>query len=103
MSLGTPFSRKARPLTPPTVAPSLMASESAGVVTLDWTASNKTGSAGFAYRVSVDSGAGFGTLTTTQLLTAIGSIGSGTYHYKITPYNDAGDGPVSNTETIVIP
>lgn len=102
-ALGLPFVRKAGPLTPPTLAPSLMVSESGGVATLDWTASNKTGSAGFAYRVSRDSGGGFGLITTTQALSYNDSLGTGTYHYKITPYNDAGDGLDSNTETIVIP
>lgn len=102
-ALGLPFVRKAGPLTPPTLAPVLIAEESGGSAVLDWTASNKSTTAGFAYRVSRDDGSGFVQVTTTQNLSYNDSPEGGTYDYKITPYNDAGDGPDSNIETVVIP
>lgn len=108
-ALGLPFVRKAGPLTPPTLAPVLMVISSfmSTMAALDWTASNKTGSAGFGYRIDRDiDGGGFAELTTTTDLSyndnVPGAAGE-TYTYRITPYNAAGDGPASNDSSVVLP
>ncbi len=97
------------PLTPPTVAPVLtvtaeLGSETAG---LEWTASNKTSSAGFGYDVELNiDGLGWNNLGFTTNLyfadTQSGAAGE-TYTYRVTPYNDAGEGPVSNEASVVLP
>ena len=97
---------------PPSLAPVLMAFASAELGTyiadLDWTASNRTGSAGFAYQiwVSLDGGS-------YSLLDSVGpstlsyshdaSPTGGTYSYYIKPINDVGEGPSSNAASVVLP
>ena len=95
---------------PPSVAPVLVVSADLGsyVANLEWTASNRTGSAGFAYQIWVDvDGGGY------SLLTSVGpgtlsynhdaSPTAGTYSYYIKPINDAGEGPSSNAASVVLP
>jgi hypothetical protein len=96
-------------LTPPSVAPVLdvLADLGSPTAELTWTASNKTSSAGFAYKVEVDiDGGGFAEIiTTTDRLynDTEGSSAGETYTYRITPYNDAGEGPVSNDVSVILP
>lgn len=95
---------------PPSVAPVLVVSADLGsyVANLEWTASNRTGSAGFAYQIWVDvDGGGY------SLLTSVGpgtlsyaydaSPTAGTYSFYIKPINDAGEGPSSNAASVVLP
>lgn len=95
---------------PPSVAPVLVVSADLGsyVANLEWTASNRTGSAGFAYQIWADvDGGGY------SLLTSVGpgtlsynhdaSPTAGTYSYYIKPINDAGEGPSSNAASVVLP
>ena len=96
-------------LTPPRTAPVLIvtAELASSTANLSWTASNKTTSPGFGYKIEIDiDGAGFNTLDYTTSLTynddhptATGQ----TFSYRITPYNDAGEGPSSNTAGVVLP
>jgi len=96
-------------LTPPTVAPVLALSIEFGgySVTLDWTASNKTGSAGFGYKAysSPDNSAFTefydGTNQSANFDAALGR--EGMWYFKVIPYNDAGDGPESNIASVEIP
>lgn len=95
---------------PPSVTPVLTVSADLGsyVANLDWTASNRTGSAGFAYQiwVSLDGGS-------YSLLDSVGpstlsyahdaSPTGGTYSYYIKPINDVGEGPSSNAASVVLP
>ena len=98
-------------LTPPSVAPVLTVSADFGSTTanLEWTASNKTGSAGFVYDVyrSIDGGgpALIATRSAAQLSYDDSNPGASgeTYEYYIIPKNDAGEGPSSNTASIVLP
>lgn len=99
----------AGPLTPPTVAPVLSVSAELGSNTanLTWTASNKASSAGFGYEIEVNiNSAGWGAVTTTTGLsynyTASSPAGE-TYAFRITPYNDAGEGPSSNAASVILP
>lgn len=96
-------------LTPPTVAPVLSVSAEFGSSTanLSWTASNKTGSAGFGYKIDFNiNSSGWNLATTTTSLSydyvTDGTI-PGTYAFRITPYNVAGDGPVSNEASVLLP
>lgn len=77
------------------------------VAALSWTASDKTTSPGFYYDVEVDiDGGGYSSLTTTTNLTyndTQGTAGGETYTYRITPHNDYGGGPSSNTVGVVLP
>lgn len=98
-------------LTPPTVAPVLTVSADVGSTNafLEWTASNKTGSAGFGYNVYLQINAD------PELLIFIGgpldltyideqpSAAGETYAYRVVPFNDAGEGPSSNTASVVLP
>jgi hypothetical protein len=96
-------------LSPPTVAPVLTYDPpmlGSFIVDLFWTASNKTSSAGFGYRVYMQyNGGGFNAIeTTTNLTTAFnGDPNAGTYDFRIVPFNDAGEGPSSNTASVVLP
>lgn len=96
-------------LTPPTVAPVLSVTADVGGWTafLTWSASNKTGSAGFGYRIEVNVNSGGWSLatTTTSLTYDYVTDGTlpGTYAFRITPYNNAGDGPVSNEASVILP
>lgn len=95
------------PLTPPTVAPVLIASASNVTGVLDWTASDKTSSSGFAYRIELSiASESFNPInSTTQLFYADqhNDANGETYTYRVTPYNAAGDGPTSNTASIILP
>lgn len=98
-------------LTPPTVAPVLVVSADLGSTTanLAWTPSNKTGSAGFVYDVyrSIDGGGQslIATRSAAQLTYDDPNPGASgeTYEYFIIPKNDAGEGPSSNTASVVLP
>lgn len=96
-------------LSPPTVAPVLSYDPpmlGSFIVDLFWTASNKTSSAGFGYRVYMQyNGGGFNAIETTTSLTTDfdGSPNAGTYEFRIVPFNDAGEGPSSNTVSVVLP
>jgi hypothetical protein len=96
-------------LSPPTIAPVLMVTTELGsdVAALSWTASDKATSSGFYYDVEVDiDGGGYGSLTTTTSLTYNDTQGTAvgeTYTYRITPHNDYGGGPSSNTVGVVLP
>lgn len=96
-------------LTPPSVAPVLVVTAELGSQTanLVWTASNKTGSAGFGYKIELNiDGAGYNQINTTTVPNyndvRTGTSGE-TYTYRVTPYNDAGEGPVSNEASVVLP
>lgn len=96
---------------PPSVAPVLVVSAAefgSYIANLEWTASNRTGSAGFAYQIWMDiDGGGY------SLLTSVGSgtlsyaydasPTAGTYSFYIKPINDAGEGPSSNAASVVLP
>lgn len=98
-----------RGLTPPTLAPVLAVSAQPESVEaeLAWTASNKTDSLGFGYRIFRDvSGNGFAELATTSSLFYINEAAAAAgelYNYYIEPYNDAGNGPSSNVASVVLP
>jgi len=96
-------------LLPPSVAPILDVQTTLGSyeASLTWTASNRTGSPGFGYKVEVDiDGGGFNEIVTTANLfytDTQGSAAGETYAYRITPYNDYGEGPSSNEAGVVLP
>ena len=97
--------------TPPTVAPVLTVDADLGsyYANLSWTASNKTSSAGFGYNIfrSID-GIGPTIISTTGPSTLSyndhnpGAAGE-LYEYFVTPKNDAGEGPSSNTASVILP
>ena len=96
-------------LTPPSVAPVLTATSSLGsyVAVLEWTASNKTVSPGFQYVVYFQVGAnpeGVATYTTdlTYNFEDLGATGE-LYNFRVVPENSAGEGPSSNTASVVLP
>lgn len=110
LGLTLPFSSfGAVALTPPTVAPVLTADVAFGgyEVTLEWTASNKTGSAGFSYAVETSrDGSSFNRDALTTLLSYVFSVSvgdEGAWYFRVVPYNDAGDGPSSNVVSVTIP
>lgn len=96
-------------LTPPSLAPILTAdvASMSYVVSLEWTASNKTDSPGFNYQLYTSrDGVTFITDATTNALfydynVSVGDEGS--WYFKIVPLNDAGNGPASNIATAYIP
>lgn len=97
-------------LTPPSVAPVLTVSATSIGSTdalLEWTASNKTSSAGFQYAVylQIDSSPESIITYTTSLVYVDNrpSAAGETYKYRIVPENDAGEGPSSNTASVVLP
>lgn len=94
--------------TPPTLAPVLAAIASLGSTTADltWTASNKTGSPGFGYKVYGGIAPTFSLLITTTSLSYgadYPAAAGETYSFYVIPSNDAGDGPSSNTASVVLP
>jgi len=107
--LATIFSRIG-PVAPtaPSLPPVLIVSADLASTTanLAWTASNKTGSPGFGYRVYSGSSP-FGSLlsTTTGLSYDATSVflTSGNYSFYVVPFNDVGEGPSSNTASVVLP
>lgn len=95
---------------PPSVAPVLVVSADLGsyVANLEWTASNRTGSAGFAYQIWMDvDGGGYSLLTSvgpsTLSYSYDASPTAGTYSFYIKPINDVGEGPSSNAASVVLP
>lgn len=96
-------------LTPPSVAPVLTASTTPGAYSaiLEWTASNKTSSPGFQYVIYVTIGtnpegiAGYSTdlVFFYEDLAATGDE----YFFRVVPENNAGEGPSSNTASVVLP
>jgi hypothetical protein len=111
-ALGLPFVRKAGPLTPPTVAPVLMvdAEPLSVMASLDWTFAGSTSSPGFGFRIYIDvNSGGFTELTTvsaatfTATHTQVPTPEGETYTFKVTAFNDAGEGPESNAAGVVLP
>lgn len=96
-------------LTPPTVAPVLVVSANIEPQTanLEWTASNKTSSSGFGYKIELNiDGAGYNEINTTTVPNyddiRTGTAGE-TYTYRVRPYNAAGNGPYSNEASVILP
>lgn len=96
-------------LLPPSVAPVLDVQTELGSdeASLTWTASNRTGTAGFSYQVQMDvNGGGYSVISTTTSLfftdARSGAAGE-TYTYRIIPFNDYGEGPASNAVGVVLP
>lgn len=93
--------------TAPTLAPvlSVFADPESTVAELSWTASNKTTSPGFGYKIErADEGLSFAQIATTTATTYDDdSPGSGTFYYRVTPFNSAGEGPVSNEANVLLP
>lgn len=96
-------------LVAPTMAPVLDVQTSLGSTeaSLTWTASNKIYSSGFGYKVEVDiDGGGYSVLgtTTNRFYTddQVSAAGE-TYTYRITPFNDYGEGPNSNEVGVALP
>lgn len=92
----------------PGLAPVLMVSADLASQTanLDWTASNQTGSPGFGYKVYGGISPSFSLLTTTTGLSYDSTYGSSageTYSFYVVPFNNVGDGPSSNTASVVLP
>lgn len=108
--LGAGTSGSSGSLTPPTVAPVLTVDADLGsfIANLAWTPSNKTGSVGFGYNLY---GAPFPdpalliqTLGSTTLSTTFDPLDvGGLWNFYIIPFNDAGEGPSSNTASINLP
>jgi hypothetical protein len=96
-------------VTPPYIAPILDAQTTLGSdeASLTWTASNRTGSPGFGYKIELDiDGGGFNEIANTTNLfytDTQGSAAGETYTYRITPFNDYGEGPSSNEAGVVLP
>ncbi len=98
-------------LTPPSVAPVLTVEAEMGSTTanLSWTPSNKTGSAGFVYNVyrSIDGFVLMHIITLDASYLTYNDENSGAsgelYEYYIIPKNNAGEGPSSNTASVVLP
>lgn len=112
LGLGMALARSAGPdlgLTPPSLVPVLSVTAELGSQTanLEWTASNKTSSAGFGYKIELNiDGAGYNEINTTTNLfyddARTGTSGE-TYTYRVTPFNDAGNGPTSNEASVILP
>lgn len=92
-------------LTPPTLAPVLMVTADLGSYYADlaWTASNKTGSAGFGYHVYDGSDNLLATTTGLSHSEEYAGAAGETYSFYVVPFNDAGEGPSSNTADVVLP
>ena len=109
LSLGLPFSRVSEAEIAPGVAPALDVQTALGSdeASLTWTASNRTGSPGFGYKVEVDiDGGGFNERDTTTGLSYTDTQGTAngeTYTYRVTTFNDYGEGPSSNEVGVVLP
>jgi len=97
------------PNTAPTIAPVLVVNTQSGLsdAFLEWTASNKTSSAGFGYKIYVQIDSNPETLASTEgdnlsktlsFPTAAGE----TYAFRVVPFNGFGDGPSSNVYSVVL-
>ena len=111
LGLSLPFaSFGAAVLSPPTVAPVLTVSAELGsvIANLEWTPSNKTGSAGFGYNIELNfnnggwNNVGGGVTGLSFNYEDAGATGL-PYEFRVIPYNDAGNGPVSNIEGVILP
>lgn len=110
LTIGRPSSKVGEGvLTPPTVAPVLTVNADFNSTTalLSWTASDKTSSPGFAYRVWMRIDNGFesvilNTANTSDAYDVPGALYE-TYTFRVVPFNDAGDGPSSNTASVILP
>lgn len=111
LTIGKPSSKVGEGvLTPPTVAPVLTVSAdfTSYDALLQWTTSDKTGSSGFGYNIYrfVD-GAGPVLLTTVGNVLFYTDSNPGAYgqlyEYFVIPKNDAGEGPSSNTASVILP
>lgn len=116
LTLGRPSSKVGEgALTPPTVAPVLSVSADFGSSTanLSWTASDKTTSDGFAYLLfrkigsapvpGFDSPINYLSSSTLSYNDNVNDAAGDTYYYLIVPSNSAGDGPSSNTASVILP
>lgn len=110
LTLGRPSSQVGEgALTPPTVAPVLsgFAIFGSNTAELSWTTSDKIESPGFGYRVYVQKETdpeGVAGITTALLFNYSDLVATGeTYYFRVVPYNDAGDGPSSNTVSVILP
>lgn len=98
-------------LTPPTVAPVLTVEADLGsyIANLSWTASNKTGSPGFGYNIYRQvANASWELIDTVGAATLsysddLESSSPNVFRFYITPKNNAGEGPSSNTAVINLP
>lgn len=94
-------------LTPPTVAPMLAVTANFGSTTADlfWSASNKTSSPGFIYRIEYFNGSWVTAGSTTNLSDSVNfpSAAGETYTFRVIPLNDAGEGPSSNEASVILP
>jgi hypothetical protein len=74
---------------------------------LTWTASNRTGSPGFGYKIEVDvEGLGYTFIANTTNLfytDTQGTAAGESYNYRVTPFNDYGEGPSSNADGVILP
>lgn len=102
----------AAPPSPPTLAPVASVSSSIGSTTalVEWTASNKTFSAGFGYKVYLQINSDpeqlvYNEVGDTPLGTYYSNAGAAgeTYSFRVVPFNDAGNGPTSNTASTILP
>lgn len=96
-------------LTPPSVPPVLTVTAELGsqIANLQWTASNKSGTPGFGYKIELDiDGGGYSEIANTTSLSynnTQGSAAGETYTYRVTPYNDSVEGPSSNAADVILP
>lgn len=96
----------------PTIAPELMVESTPflDIAELDWTFAGSTLGAGFGFRIYVDiDGGGFTELTTVSAATfshthtPVPDPEGETYTFKVTAFNDLGEGPDSNVVGVVLP
>lgn len=101
----------ATPFGPPTVAPVLSVSADAFsfVADLSWTPSDQLDSPGFGYLLEYNQDdMGWVTIgnygpEVTSANPDMSVSGPGSFLFRVTPYNDSGEGPSSNTAGIVLP
>lgn len=112
LTLGRPSSKVGEgALTPPTIAPILIVDTYIGITNafLQWTASDKTGSSGFGYNVYMKINSGseslifIGSPTDITFIQEEPSALGETYTFRVVPFNNAGEGPSSNTASVILP